>query len=115
MDSGDVRIFNGFRVQHNDAIGPCKGGVRFHTSETLDIVRALATWITWKCAVANIPLGGGKGNVIVDPATPTITEKENLCRGYIQIIWRDIGPRRDNPAPDVDTTPQMMGWMNSQN
>ena len=111
MDDGDIRMFNGFRVQHNDAIGPCKGGIRFHPSETIDTVRALATWMTWKCAVADIPLGGGKGGVIVDPATLTISEKERLCRGYIQQIWRNIGPRQDVPAPDVGTTPQMMGWM----
>ncbi len=111
MDNGDIRIFNGFRVQHNDALGPCKGGIRFHPSETIDTVRALATWMTWKCAVANIPLGGGKGGVIIDPATLTVAEKERLCRGYVQQIWRNIGPRRDVPAPDVGTTPQMMGWM----
>ena len=111
MGSDDIKIFNGFRIQHNDAIGPCKGGIRFHPSETINTVRALATWMTWKCAVANIPLGGGKGGVIVDPATLTNTEKEGLCRGYIQKIWREIGPRRDIPAPDVGTTPQMMGWM----
>ena len=111
MDNGDIRMFIGYRVQHNDAIGPCKGGIRFHPSETIDTVRALATWMTWKCAIANIPLGGGKGGVIVDPATLTISEKERLCRGYIQQIWRNIGPRRDVPAPDVGSTPQMMGWM----
>jgi len=111
MDNGNVKLYNGFRVQHNDAIGPCKGGIRFHPSETIDTVRALATWMTWKCAIANIPLGGGKGGVIVDPATLTNTEKERLCRGYIQKVWREIGPRRDVPAPDVGTTPQMMGWM----
>jgi len=111
MDNGDVKIFNGFRVQHNNAIGPCKGGIRFHPSETLDTARALATWMTWKYAVADIPLGGGKGGVIVDPVTLTNSEKENLCRGYIQKIWRNIGPRRDVPAPDIGTTPQMMGWM----
>jgi glutamate dehydrogenase len=111
MDDGDIKIFNGFRVQHNDALGPCKGGIRFHPSETIDTVRALATWMTWKCAVADIPLGGGKGGVIIDPATLTNAEKEKLCRGYIQKIWRNIGPRRDVPAPDIGTTPQMMGWM----
>jgi len=111
MDSGEIRVFNGFRVQHNDAIGPCKGGIRFHPSETIDTVRALATWMTWKCAIANIPLGGGKGGVVIDPATLTNSEKEKLCRGYIQQIWRNIGPRQDVPAPDVGTTPQMMGWM----
>ena len=111
MDTGQMRMFKGFRVQHNDAIGPCKGGIRFHPAETIDTVRALATWMTWKCAVADIPLGGGEGGVIVDSATLTITEKERLCRGYIQSIWREIGPRQDVPAPDVGTTPQMMGWM----
>jgi len=111
MDNGEIRMFKGFRVQHNDAIGPCKGGIRFHPSETIDTVRALATWMTWKCAIADIPLGGGKGGVIVDPATLTNSEKERLCRGYIHQIWRSIGPRRDVPAPDVGTTPQMMGWM----
>jgi glutamate dehydrogenase len=111
MDDGSMRIFEGFRVQHNDARGPNKGGIRFHPSETIDTVRALATWMTWKCAVADIPLGGGKGGVIVDPATLTINEKERLCRGYIQQIWRNIGPRQDVPAPDVGTTPQMMVWM----
>ncbi|HAF63194.1 MAG TPA: glutamate dehydrogenase, partial [Anaerolineaceae bacterium] len=111
MDDGNMKVFEGFRVQHNDARGPCKGGIRFHPSETVDTVRALATWMTWKCAVADIPLGGGKGGVIVDPATLKISEKERLCRGYIQNIWQAIGPRRDVPAPDVGTTPQMMGWM----
>jgi glutamate dehydrogenase (NAD(P)+) len=111
MEDGNTRMFNGFRVQHNDAIGPCKGGIRFHPSETADTVRALATWMTWKCAVADIPLGGGKGGVVIDPATLTVVEKERLCRGYIRQIWREIGPRTDVPAPDVGTTPQMMGWM----
>ena len=111
MDDGTLRMFEGFRVQHNDARGPNKGGIRFHPSETIDTVRALATWMTWKCAVADIPLGGGKGGVIVDPATLSTSEKERLVRGYIQVIWRNIGPRQDVPAPDVGTTPQMMGWM----
>ncbi len=111
MDDGSLRIFEGFRVQHNDSRGPCKGGIRFHPSETINTVRALATWMTWKCAVADIPLGGGKGGVIVDPATLTVSEKERLVRGFIQQIWKNIGPRQDVPAPDVGTTPQMMGWM----
>jgi len=111
MDDGSLRIFQGFRVQHNDARGPNKGGIRFHPSETLDTVRALATWMTWKCAVADIPLGGGKGGIIVDPATLSVAEKERLCRGWVQNMWRNIGPRQDVPAPDVGTTPQMMGWM----
>ena len=111
MDSGDVRMFQGYRVQHNDARGPNKGGLRFHPSETIDSVRALATWMTWKCAVADIPLGGGKGGVIVDPSTLSNSEKERLVRGWVQQMWKNIGPRQDIPAPDVGTTPQMMGWM----
>jgi glutamate dehydrogenase (NAD(P)+) len=111
MDDGTLRVFQGFRVQHNDARGPNKGGIRFHPNETFDTVRALATWMTWKCAVADIPLGGGKGGIIVDPATLTTPEKERLCRGWVQNMWKNIGPRQDVPAPDVGTTPQMMGWM----
>jgi glutamate dehydrogenase (NAD(P)+) len=111
MDDGSIRVFFGYRVQHNDARGPSKGGIRFHPSETLDTVRALAMWMTWKCAVADIPLGGGKGGVAVDPATLSVNEKESLCRGWIDQIYRNIGPRQDVPAPDVGTTPQMMGWM----
>jgi len=111
MDDGSLRVFNGYRVQHNDARGPNKGGIRFHPSETIDTIRALATWMTWKCAVADIPLGGGKGGVIVDPATLSVTEKERLCRGFVNQMWKNIGPRTDVPAPDVGTTPQMMGWM----
>jgi glutamate dehydrogenase (NAD(P)+) len=111
MDDGSLKVFTGFRVQHNDARGPNKGGIRFHQAETLDMVRALATWMTWKCAVADIPLGGSKGGVIVDPATLSTAEKERLCRGWVQNMWKNIGPRQDVPAPDVGTTPQMMGWM----
>jgi glutamate dehydrogenase (NAD(P)+) len=111
MDNGALRVFFGYRVQHNDARGPAKGGIRFHPAETLDTVRALAMWMTWKTAVADIPLGGGKGGVPVDPATLTVHEKEHLCRGWIDQMWRSIGPRQDVPAPDVGTTPQMMGWM----
>ena len=81
MDDGSIKVFSGYRVQHNDSRGPCKGGIRFHPSETLDTVRALAMWMTWKCAVADIPLGGGKGGVPVDPSTLSISEKEKLCRG----------------------------------
>ena len=111
MDDGTLRLFTGYRVQHSDARGPAKGGIRFHPSETLDTVRALAMWMTWKTAVADIPLGGGKGGVPVDPATLTVAEKEKLCRGWVGQMWRNIGPRQDVPAPDVGTTPQMMGWM----
>ena len=111
MDDGSNKVFFGYRVQHNDARGPSKGGIRFHSSETLDTVKALAMWMTWKCAVADIPLGGGKGGVAVDSASLSIHEKERLCRGWIDQIYRNIGPRQDVPAPDVGTTPQMMGWM----
>jgi glutamate dehydrogenase (NAD(P)+) len=111
MDDGSMRVFFGYRVQHSDARGPAKGGIRFHPAETLDTVRALAMWMTWKTAVADIPLGGGKGGVPVDPATLTVSEKEKLCRGWVDQMWRNIGPRQDVPAPDVGTTPQMMGWM----
>src|SRR5512142_993387 len=111
MDDGSTRVFQGFRVQHNDARGPNKGGIRFAADETLDTVRALATWMTWKCAVADIPLGGGKGGVIVDPSTLSVHEKEQICRGWVDVMWKNIGPRNDVPAPDVGTTPQMMGWM----
>jgi glutamate dehydrogenase len=111
MDDGSLRVFTGFRVQHNDVRGPSKGGIRFHPAETIDTVRALAMWMTWKCSVADIPLGGGKGGVPVDPATLSVFEKEKLCRGWVDQLWRNIGPRQDVPAPDVGTTPQMMGWM----
>ena len=111
MDDGTLRMFQGFRVQHNDARGPNKGGIRFHPAETIDTVRALATWMTWKCAVADIPLGGGKGGVVVDPSTLSTSEKERLVRGWVDVMWRNIGNRQDVPAPDVGTTPQMMGWM----
>jgi glutamate dehydrogenase len=111
MDDGALRVFDGFRVQHSDARGPAKGGIRWAANETIDTVRALATWMTWKCAVADIPLGGGKGGIIVDPSTLSVTEKEKLCRGWVDQMWKNIGPRMDVPAPDVGTTPQMMGWM----
>ncbi len=111
MDDGNIRVFYGYRVQHNDARGPSKGGIRFHPSETMDTVRALAMWMTWKCAVADIPLGGGKGGVAVDSATLSLNEKEKLTRGWIGQIHRNIGPRLDVPAPDVGTNSQMMGWM----
>ncbi|MCW5875272.1 MAG: Glu/Leu/Phe/Val dehydrogenase [Anaerolineales bacterium] len=111
MDDGSQQVFFGYRVQHNDSRGPTKGGIRFHASETMDTVRALAMWMTWKCAVAEIPLGGGKGGVAVDSATLTIREKEHLCRGWVAAIHKNLGPRIDVPAPDVGTTAQMMGWM----
>ena len=111
MENGKLQVFTGFRVQHNDARGPNKGGIRFHPDETVDTVRALAMWMTWKCAVVDIPLGGGKGGIIVDPSKLTPNEKEHLCRGWVQQMIKNLGPRQDIPAPDVGTTPQMMGWM----
>jgi glutamate dehydrogenase len=111
MDDGKLRVFQGFRVQHNDARGPNKGGIRFHAAETVDTVRALSMWMTWKCAVADIPLGGAKGGIVVDPSTLSVGEKERLVREYMRILWKNVGPRQDVPAPDVGTTPQMMGWM----
>jgi len=97
MDDGSLRVFQGFRVQHNDARGPAKGGIRWAANETVDTVRALATWMTWKCAVADIPLGGGKGGVVVDPSTLSVTEKERICRGWVDQMWKNIGPRADVP------------------
>jgi len=111
MDDGSVRVFRGFRCQHNDARGPCKGGIRFHPQETIDTVRALSMWMTWKCAVVDIPLGGGKGGVVCDPHDLSLGEQERLCRGWIRAIARDVGPLRDVPAPDVMTSPQHMLWM----
>lgn len=111
MDDGTIKVFQAYRVQHNDARGPNKGGLRFAANETADTVRALAMWMTWKCAVADIPLGGGKGGVVVDPATLSVGEKERLVRGFVRVMWKNIGPRQDVPAPDVGTNAQMMGWM----
>lgn len=111
MDDNSLQVFTGFRVQHNDARGPNKGGIRFAADETLDTVRALAMWMTWKCAVVDIPLGGGKGGIIVDPSKLSPNEKEHLCRGWVQQMIKNLGPRQDIPAPDVGTTAQMMGWM----
>ncbi|MGQ9705628.1 MAG: Glu/Leu/Phe/Val family dehydrogenase [bacterium] len=111
MDDGSVRVFRGFRVQHNDARGPCKGGIRFHPMETIDTVRALAMWMTWKCAVVDLPLGGGKGGVVCDPHNLSMREQEQICRGWIRQLARDIGPEIDVPAPDVMTSAQHMLWM----
>ncbi|HHE39148.1 MAG TPA: Glu/Leu/Phe/Val dehydrogenase [Candidatus Cloacimonetes bacterium] len=111
MDDGTVKVFRGFRSQHNDARGPGKGGIRFHPQETIDTVRALSMWMTWKCAVVDIPLGGSKGGVICDPHNLSEREQEHICRGWVRQIARDIGPLRDVPAPDVMTSPQHMLWM----
>jgi len=111
MDDGSMKVFRGFRVQHNDARGPCKGGIRFHPQETVDTVRALATWMTWKCAVVDIPLGGGKGGVICDPHHLSMREQEAVCRGWVRQVASNIGPVQDIPAPDVMTSGQHMLWM----
>jgi len=111
MDKGGIQIFRGFRVQHNDARGPCKGGIRFHPLETIDTIRALAMWMTWKCSVVDIPLGGAKGGIVCDPHNLSLNEIEQLCRGWVRQIARDIGPTLDVPAPDVMTNAQDMLWM----
>lgn len=111
MDDGSIRVFQGYRVQHSDARGPAKGGIRFHPAETIDTIRALAMLMTWKCALADLPLGGGKGGVVVDPASLSDSEKERLCRCFIREMAKNVGPSVDIPAPDVGTNSQMMGWM----
>ncbi len=111
MDDGTSRVYSGYRVQYNDARGPAKGGLRFHPDETLDTVRALAAWMTWKTAVVDIPLGGGKGGVVCNPKELSPYELERLSRGYIRQIESMIGPDKDVPAPDVYTNPQVMAWM----
>lgn len=111
MDDGTIKVFTGFRVQYNDSRGPCKGGIRFHPDETIDTVRALAAWMTWKTAVVDIPLGGGKGGVICNPKGLSKGELERLSRGFMRAIAHFVGPEIDVPAPDVYTTPEIMGWM----
>ena len=111
MDDGSVKVFRGFRVQHNDSRGPCKGGIRFHPQETVDTVRALAMWMTWKCAVVDIPLGGGKGGVICEPHNLSQAEQEKICRGWVRQLAKNVGPLADVPAPDVMTNSQHMLWM----
>ncbi len=114
MDDGSVRVFQGFRVQYNDARGPGKGGIRFHPEETVDTVRALAAWMTWKCSLLDLPLGGAKGGVICNPKQLSAGELERLSRAYIRAVAGFIGPNRDVPAPDVYTTPQIMAWMTDE-
>jgi len=111
MDNGSTKTFQGFRVKHNIARGPAKGGIRFHPHETADTVRALSMWMTWKCATVDIPLGGGKGGIICDPPTLSQGEMERLCRGYVRQIWNQLGHEADIPAPDVGSNPQCMLWM----
>ena len=111
MDDGSTRIFQGFRVQYNTARGPAKGGIRWFPTETIDTVRALSCWMTWKCSVVDIPLGGGKGGVICNPKELSNTEKERLARAYVRAIAPIIGITKDVPAPDVYTNGQIMAWM----
>jgi glutamate dehydrogenase/leucine dehydrogenase len=114
MDDGVVKVFTGYRSQYNNALGPYKGGIRYHPNVTLDEVKALSFWMAIKCATVNIPLGGGKGGVIVNPKELSEGEIERLSRGYIQKIWRNIGSDKDIPAPDVYTTPQIMAIMRDE-
>ena len=111
LGDGSVQVFHGYRVQHNDALGPSKGGVRFHPQETVDTVRALSMWMTWKCAVVGLPLGGGKGGVVCDPHNLSAAEQEQICRGWVRQLARNVGPYQDVPAPDVMTNAQHMLWM----
>ena len=111
MDNGQTRIFKGYRVRYNNARGPTKGGLRWHPEETIDTIRALAAWMTWKTALVDIPLGGGKGGITCNPKELSEAEKERLARAYIRAIGRELGVDRDVPAPDVYTTPQIMAWM----
>lgn len=111
MDDGSTRIFHAFRIQYNTARGPAKGGVRWHPLETMDTVRALAAWMTWKTAVVDLPLGGGKGGVVCNPKELSGTEKERLARAYVRALAGSLGVTKDVPAPDVYTTPQIMAWM----
>jgi len=111
MDDGSIRVFTGFRAQHNTALGPSKGGIRFHPMVSRDEVAALSIWMTFKCAVTGLPYGGGKGGIIVDPKTLSAGELERLSRGYVDAIYPILGEKSDVPAPDVNTNGQIMAWM----
>ncbi|MCU9595718.1 Glu/Leu/Phe/Val dehydrogenase [Caldibacillus thermolactis] len=111
MDDGKVKVFTGYRVQHNDSVGPTKGGVRFHPNVTESEIKALAIWMSLKCGIVNVPYGGGKGAIICDPRTMSIRELEALSRGYVRAISQIVGPTKDIPAPDVFTNSQIMAWM----
>ncbi|MDP3971029.1 MAG: Glu/Leu/Phe/Val dehydrogenase [bacterium] len=111
MDDGSVKVFEGYRVQYDDSRGPYKGGIRFHPATDIHEVKALSFWMTFKCAVVGIPLGGGKGGIKVDPKKLSETELEKLARGFMRRLANDVGPEKDIPAPDVYTTPQIMAWM----
>src|SRR3989339_552569 len=111
MDNGEFKVFQGYRVRYNDARGPTKGGIRYHPDVSLDEVKALSFWMTMKCAVADLPMGGSKGGIIVDPKSLSAGELERLSRGYARAIADVIGPDIDVPAPDVNTNSTIMGWM----
>src|SRR5215207_4468378 len=111
MDNGDIEVFTGYRVQYNITLGPAKGGIRFHPDVSLDEVTALAAWMTWKCAIAHIPFGGGKGGIVCDPTRMSKRELEALTRRYVAEIIDAIGPEKDVPAPDVNTNEQVMAWI----
>ncbi|MFC0558394.1 Glu/Leu/Phe/Val family dehydrogenase [Halalkalibacter alkalisediminis] len=111
MDNGDIKVFTGYRAQHNDAVGPTKGGIRFHPEVTEDDVKALSMWMTLKCGIVNVPYGGGKGGIVCDPRTMSFSELERLSRGYVRAISQLVGPTKDIPAPDVFTNSQVMAWM----
>src|SRR5713226_1131238 len=111
MDGGETKVFEGYRVQHNIARGPAKGGIRYHPNVTLDEVKALAAWMTWKCATVNIPYGGGKGGVVCNPKSMSKSELERLTRRYTSELMPIIGPEMDIPAPDVYTDAQTMAWI----
>lgn len=114
MDNGEVQIFRGFRSQHNDALGPTKGGLRFHPLVSTDDVKALSAWMTFKCALINLPYGGAKGGVVVDPNSLSVTELERLSRAWVRAFHNEIGQYRDIPAPDVNTNEQIMAWMTDE-
>jgi len=111
MDDGSVRVFTGYRAQHNDAVGPTKGGVRFHPGVTEDEVKALSIWMSLKCGIADLPYGGGKGGIVCNPHELSFRELERLSRGYVRAISQIVGPTKDIPAPDVATNSQIMAWM----
>src|SRR6187401_2477033 len=111
MDNGEIEVFRGYRVQYNITLGPAKGGIRYHPDVSLDEVTALAAWMTWKCAVAHVPFGGGKGGIVCDPTRMSPRELEALTRRYVAEIIDAIGPEKDVPAPDVNTNDQVMAWV----
>ncbi|HKK68308.1 MAG TPA: Glu/Leu/Phe/Val dehydrogenase dimerization domain-containing protein, partial [Bacteroidales bacterium] len=111
MDDGTIEVFTGYRVQHNNALGPYKGGLRYHPTVDIDAARALATWMTWKTSLAGLPYGGGKGGIQLDPKKYSDSELERITRRFTYALGDNIGPEHDIPAPDVNTTPQMMAWI----